>query len=91
MQEILARPGNDKLPLPEQEFYELRLDESADAEEPGFIVSQWHYLWSDIDKQFMFDDWQSDDSAGIEQAKRLYEVRRRALIGRGFNQSDMDL
>ena len=44
MQEVLAKPGYEKLPLAEQEFYEISLDESNETEPLGFVVRQAHYI-----------------------------------------------
>lgn len=90
MQEVLAKPGYENLPLGEQEFYELSLDDSEDENQPGFFVRQAHYIWSEIDRQFMFDDLQTEHSAQIKTARARYEVRRRALVEQGFSHSDMD-
>jgi hypothetical protein len=90
MQEILARPGYEKLPLSEQEFYGLYIDDSEDEEHPGFFVRQLHILWSEIDRHHIFDEMHSEHSANIELAQARYEARRRALIAEGFSHSDME-
>ena len=90
MQEVLAKPGYENLLLAEQEFYELRLDESEDTRNRSFIVRLAHAEWSEIDGQFMFDDFQSQPCADLQQAKRQYEAWRQALVDNGFSHSDMD-
>ena len=90
MQEVLAKPGYEKLPLSEQEFYELCLDESEDTWGRSFVVRQAHVEWSEIDRQFMFDDFQSERFADLQRAKRRYEAWRQALVDKGFSPSDME-
>jgi hypothetical protein len=42
MQEVVSKLGAETLPLAEQEFYELSIEESEDAFRPGFVVKQTH-------------------------------------------------
>jgi hypothetical protein len=53
MQELLSKADDPKIPLNEQEFFELRLDDSTDICRPGFIVKQAQALWSEIYRQIM--------------------------------------
>jgi hypothetical protein len=91
MQEILAKPGYEALPLVEQEFYELCIEESNDIWRPGFIVKQSRAEWSEIDKQFMWDtsDWERWPT--LKKAQERYAARLSNLRAQGFTQSDMDL
>ena len=91
MQELLSKADDRKIPLSEQEFYELRLDDSTDIWRPGFIVKEAHAQWSEIDRQIMWDDLESERLPTLEEAKERYEARRLALFQRGFIHSDMDL
>ncbi len=51
LQEVLSKPGTETLPLAEQEFYELCIEESDDIWRPGFVVTQTRGQWSEIDGQ----------------------------------------
>jgi len=91
MQEVLAKPGCEMLPLAEQEFYELRLDDFDDFGRRGFFVKQAHFQWSEIDQQMMGDDIPPVESfPTLSQAEAGNESRRKALVDMGFSQSDMD-
>ena len=91
MQELLSKADDPKIPLSEQEFYELRLDDSTDNWRPGVLVKQAHAQWSEIDRQIMWDEFESERLPTLEEAKERYEARRLALFQRGFIHSDMDL
>jgi len=90
MQEVLSRTVDPKVPLKGQEFYELRIDDSDDVWRPGFVVSEAHAQWSEIDQQIMWDETESERCPTYENAQERYEARRRALAEKGFIYSDMD-
>jgi hypothetical protein len=62
MQEVLSKTDDPNVPLQEQEFYELRLDDLGFLFRPGlvnslgivarnrFIVRECHAAWSEIDR-----------------------------------------
>jgi hypothetical protein len=91
MQEVLSKPGYEKLPLSEQEFFELRIEDSEDGSPQGFVVKQTHALWSEIDQRFLWRDPEWEHLPTIEQAQERYQARLQALRAKGFTQSDMDL
>ncbi|HEY1649445.1 MAG TPA: hypothetical protein VGF96_15795 [Terracidiphilus sp.] len=91
MQEVLAKPGNQDLPLSEQEFYELRIDDSTDPEQPGFVVMQSRATWSEADKGMVWDEIEREHWIMYQAAKNRYAARRQVLMERGFTESDMDL
>jgi hypothetical protein len=91
MQKLLSKTDDPKTPLSEQEFYELRLEDSDDIRRPGFIVKQAHAQWSEIDRNIMWDDFESERLPTLEEAKGRYEARRLALVEKGFIYSDMEL
>jgi hypothetical protein len=90
MQEVLSKTVDPKAPLEGQEFYELRLDDSDDIWRPGFIVSEAHAAWSEIDGQVMWDETETERCLTYEHAKERYAARRRSLAQKGFIYSDMD-
>lgn len=90
MQEVLSRNIDPKAPLSGQEFYELRIDDSDDVWRPGFVVVQAHAQWSEIDRQIMWDEPESEQCYTYAHAQKVYAARRQALAQKGFIYSDMD-
>ena len=90
-QEVLSKPGAENLPLVEQEFYELCIEESDDIWRPGFIVKKTHAQWSEIDGQVMWEEPEWERWPTTKKAKEKCEEWRKALAAKGFTQSDMDL
>lgn len=89
-QEILSCPGNERRPLQDLEFVELRIDDWTESWSPGFVVTEWHIRWSEADHQFMWEDEQQERWASLHTAMNQYESRRRSLLDQGFTHSDMD-
>ena len=90
VQEVLSKTIDSNAPLKGHEFYELRLDDSNDAWRPGFVVTQAHAEWSEIDRQVMWDDTESERCLTYERAQERYAARRLTLAEKGFIYSDMD-
>jgi hypothetical protein len=102
MQEVFSKSTDPNVPLQAQEYYELRLDDLGFPFRPHFIdkvgtiarhrfmVFQTHAAWSEIDRSIIWDDYQHEECATLEEAQRRYERRRAALAGKGFVYSDMD-
>lgn len=90
MQEVLSKTIDPKAPLEGQEFYELRIDDSDDVWRPGFVVSEAHAQWSEIDQQIVWNETEYERCPTYENAQKRYEARRRALAEKGFIYSDMD-
>ena len=90
-QELLARSVDENRPLSQQEYYELRIEESDDAFRPGFVVKQTHAAWNAFDNQIMFDAIESERWPTFRKARERCEVRRNVLRGQGFDHSDMEL
>ena len=90
LQEVLSKPGTETLPLAEQEFYELCIEESDDAFRPGFIVKQSRAQWSEIDGQVIWEEPEWERWPTLKKADERCEEWRRALAAKGFTQSDMD-
>lgn len=103
MQEVLAKTADANVPLHEQVYYELRLDDLGFPFCPQFIdilgtvvrhrflVFQAHAAWSDIDREIMWDGYEHDECSTLEEAKLRYELRRAAVVLKGFIYSDMDM
>lgn len=91
MQEILSKPGYEKLQRSEQEFYELRVDDSDDTRRPGFIVKQARASRNERDTEFIWGDYEWERLPTLKEARERYEARREALRAKGFTCSDIDL
>lgn len=91
MQEILSKPGYEQLPRSEQEFYELRIDDSDDIQRPGFIVKQTRASRNERDTEFIWADYEWERLPTLREARERYEARREALRAKGFTHSDIDL
>jgi hypothetical protein len=89
-QEVVSKPGAETLPLAEQEFYELCIEESDDIWRPGFVVKQTHAQWSEIDQQEMWEEPEWERWPTLKKAKERCEEWRKALAAKGFTQSDLD-
>jgi hypothetical protein len=90
LQEVLSKPGTETLPLAEQEFYELSIEESDDVFRPGYVVKKTHAQWSEIDGQAMWEEPEWKRWPTLKKAKERCEEWRRALAAKGFVLSDMD-
>jgi hypothetical protein len=91
LQEVLSKPDAEILPVAEQEFYELCIEESDHVFRPGFVVKQTHAQWSEIDGQVMWEDPEWERWPTLKKAKERCEEWRKALAAKGFSQSDLDL
>ena len=56
MQEVLSKTFDPKAPPEGQEFYELRIADSDDVWRPGFVISEAHAQWSEINWQIVRDE-----------------------------------
>ena len=89
MHEILSKPSYERLPRQEQEFYELRIDDSDDIWRPGFILKQTRVSWCKSDQRFMWEEPDWERLPTIQQAQERYCIRLQALRAKGFTESDM--
>jgi hypothetical protein len=89
MQEVSSKPGESEKPLNEQENWVLEILDWTGSWRPGFAVQQARGFWSEIDRQFMFDEIETELYPLLIDAEERYEARRLALVKNGFVQSDM--
>jgi hypothetical protein len=82
MEEVLSRPGESDKPLNEQEYWTLELLDWTGSWQPGFAVEQARGFWSQIDRQFMFDEIETELCPLLIDAEERYEARRLALVKR---------
>ena len=102
MREVFSKTTDANVPLQQQEFFELRLDDLGTPFRPQFIdsmgavarhrflVVEAHAAWSEIDRNIMWDGFEHDECSTLEEAQQRYEERRGAIVGMGFIYSDMD-
>ena len=90
MQEVLSRPGESDKPMNEQEYWTLELLDRTGSWRPGFAVQQARGFWSEIDRQFIFEEIETELCPLQIDAEERYEARRLALVQKGFVHSDMD-
>jgi hypothetical protein len=90
LQEVLSKPGAEALPLAQQEFFELCIEEWDDVFRPGFVVRQTRAQWSEIDRQVMCESPEWERWPTLRKAKEKCEEWRKALAAKGFTQSDFD-
>src|ERR1035437_2471707 len=91
LQEVLSKPECESLPLAEQEFYELCIEESDDIWRPGFVVKQARAQWSEIDGQVMWEEPKWERWPTLKKSEERCEEWRKALATKGFTQSDLDI
>jgi hypothetical protein len=76
--------------LRSREYWTLELLDFHETYERCFVVQQASGRWSDLDRAFMFEQMETDRLPLLIDAKAKYEVRRLALMEKGFTHSDMD-
>ena len=103
MQEVLSKTTDPNVPLQEQEYFELSLDDLGTPFQSRFSVSlgvvarhrfivwEAHAAWSEIDRDTMWEGYEHDECSTLEKAERRYEERRAAIVKKGFIYSDMEL
>lgn len=89
-QEVISKPGCERLPLAEQEYYELCIEESVDVWRPGFVVKQTRALWSEIYQQTIWEEPEWECWPTLKKAKERCEEWRKVLAARGFTKSDLE-
>jgi hypothetical protein len=91
MQEALSRPRESDKSLDEQEYWVLKIFDRTESYLTGFVVQQSCGRWSEVDRQFMFEQIETERWPLLLDAETRYEARRLVLAKRGFVHSDMDL
>jgi hypothetical protein len=103
MREVLSKTTDPNVPLTEQEYYELRLDDLGFPFRPQFIdiigavarhrflVRKAHAAWSKNNRNVMWDGVEHDECSTLEEAEVRYAIRRDVIVDKGFIYSDMEL
>ena len=84
MEELFSKLHDSSIPLNDQEFYELRLWDSADIWMPEFMVMQSRATWREGDRRFTWDESEVEQFPTLDKAKERYAARTLALTDRGF-------
>jgi hypothetical protein len=79
MREKLSRTDDLHVLLKDLEYYELHLYDSDNPWRPGYVVQQSRATWSEIDRQVMFDEIETEILTTFERAAERYAARRFAL------------
>lgn len=90
-QEVLSRSNDEAKPLADQEFYELRIEESDDIWRPGFVLKQIHAAWDEAAQKVMWADPESERWPTLHKAQERCAARRDTLRAQGFDYSDLEL
>jgi hypothetical protein len=90
MQEVLSKTVDTNAPLKDQEFYELRLDDSDNIWRGRCMIREARVHWDSGFGRFVWDEPLVEYALNREVAREQYEARRAALVERGFIYSDMD-
>jgi hypothetical protein len=102
MLEVLAKSADPNVPLHEQAYCELRLDDLGYPFQPQFVASlgsiarhrfivrEAHAAWSETDQDIICGRYEHDECSTIEEAELRYELRRAVLVLRGFIYSNME-
>ena len=88
--DVLSRPGGSAKPLNEQEYWILDLFDWTGDYDPCFVVQQSCGKWSEVDRQFMLDQIETERWPLLIDAEPRYEARMRALMNKGYIHSDME-
>jgi hypothetical protein len=89
-QEILSRPSSEGLPLAQQEYFELRIEEFEEFLGRTYSVKQLRTQWSDTFQVLVTASTAIEFRPTLQEAKELCEDWRKVLISMGFTESDMD-
>lgn len=90
-QEVLSRSGDERKPLVQQQFYELRIEESDDIWRPGFVVKQIHSAWDEAAHKVTWAEPELERWPTLRKAQERCAARREALRAQGFGYSDLEL
>jgi len=80
VEEVLSRPGENDKPIAEQEYWTLGIVDWTESWRPGFAVQQARAFWSEIDRQFMCTELETELYPLLIDAEERYETRRLALL-----------
>lgn len=90
MNELFWKTNGPDLPLAEQEYYELALEEPPNLWGTVYVVRRTHYEWDEAQGQMIPSDHIIDRIKTLEESKARYEAHRQILADLRFTHSDMD-
>lgn len=86
MPELLWKLGTPDLPIEQQEYVELAIEEPPNAwgEGVSYVVRRTRYEWDQTRGQMMVADHIIDQCKRLETAQARYAVHRQILVDGGF-------
>lgn len=90
MNELLWKENTPKLPLAEQVYCELALEDATESSESPYVVRRTYYSWSEEQRRMAPADRVIDRAYTLEEADARYAQQRQILAEQGFVHSDMD-
>ena len=102
MKEAFSKTTDANVPLQEQEYFELRMDDLGTPFRPQpidsmgavarhrFLVLESHSAWSEIDCNVTWDSFEHDECLTLEEAAWRYAERRATIVEKGFIYSDKE-
>jgi hypothetical protein len=90
MQEVFSKTVDPNVPLSEQDFYELCLDDSDNIWRGRHVIRERHAHWDDSLGMVVWCEPMVEYLRTLEDARQRYEIRRTALAAKGYVFSDMD-
>jgi hypothetical protein len=90
MGELLWKAGGPDLPLHEQEYFELELEDPPNVWGDCYVVRRTHFEWDEAQGKMVPADHVIDRVKTSEAATARYEMHRQILADLGFACSDID-
>ena len=90
MNEVLWRTNVDSLPVHEQDFYELALEDPSEDAGAGYIVRRTHFGWDEVNSRMAADENVIEHCRRLAEAEARYAFHRNRLQASGYIYSDMD-
>jgi len=84
MNQLLSRTNTSEVPLKDQEFVQVALEDSQRNFNEPIAVCQTHYGWGKGEGQIMFVEYCVERFSAPEDAVRRYGEVKSALAARGF-------
>ena len=93
MQEVFSKATDPNVPLQEQEYSKLRIDDLiyglGTVVRHHFLVRQAHAASSEIDRDVIWDGFEHDECSKLHDAELRYSIRRDAIVDKGFIHVDL--
>jgi hypothetical protein len=90
VEEVFSRPGESDKPASEQEYWVLEILDWTESWKRCFVVQQARIFWSESDREFEFNELETETWRLLIDGEVRYEARRLALMKGGLIHSDME-